>query len=48
MANCGTHYYGNITREKVDAIMTELKTNGATVAGDNPWDVTYINFSGGV
>jgi len=35
----GTHYYGNITRQKIDPILGELQSNGATIAGDNPWDV---------
>jgi len=38
MRNCGTHCYGNLTKEKVNAIVVELKNNGITVAGDNPWD----------
>ena len=39
MSKCGTHYYGNITEEKIEKILNALKENGATVTGDNPWDV---------
>jgi hypothetical protein len=39
MEECGTHQYGNISRQKVDAIIKELKAHGATVTGVNPWDV---------
>ena len=38
MAGCGTHYYGNLSREKVDAVINELKNNDVTVTGNNPWD----------
>lgn len=39
MKGCGTRYYGNITKQKVDAIISELKDNGAMITGDNPWYV---------
>jgi hypothetical protein len=39
MRDCGTHYYGNLTKQKVDAIVGELRSNGVTVTGGNPWDV---------
>jgi hypothetical protein len=32
-------HYGNISRQKVDAILRILKDNGATVSGQNPWEV---------
>ncbi len=35
----GTHYYGNITKQKIEGILKELQNNGATIAGNNPWDV---------
>jgi hypothetical protein len=41
--NCGTHSYGNIDQTKIDAIITQLKSNGATVSGNNPWDVDTRN-----
>ena len=36
---CGAHHYAGITQEKIDAIIAALKKNGATVSGDNPWNV---------
>jgi len=38
MGGCGTHYYGKLTKEKVDAIIKELKNRGITLTGDNPWE----------
>jgi hypothetical protein len=45
MANglCGEHHYANITQAKIDAIMDALKKNGATITGNNPWDVDTHN-----
>lgn len=37
--NCGEHHYGNITKLKIDQILEQLKQNGATITGSNPWDV---------
>jgi len=37
--NCGEHHYANITQSKINAIMDALKKNGATITGNNPWDV---------
>ncbi len=45
MGECGTHHYGNMTRQKVDAIIMELQDHGATVTGDNPWDVDTNQYS---
>lgn len=39
MGGCGTHYYENITRQIVDAMINELLTSGATITGENPWHV---------
>jgi hypothetical protein len=36
---CGEHHYANIDKEKIDAILAALKKSGATIKGDNPWDV---------
>ena len=36
---CGKHSYGNIDKAKMDAIINQLKAHGATVTGNNPWDV---------
>jgi len=33
------HSYDNIDQEKINAILAELKKGGATVTGENPWDV---------
>jgi hypothetical protein len=45
MANglCGEHHYANITQAKIDAIMDALKKNGATITGNNLWDVDTHN-----
>ena len=40
---CGAHHYGNIDRVKIEAIIAQLKKQGATVTGDNPWDVDTRN-----
>ena len=40
---CGEHHYGNITKPKIDQIIDQLKKNGATVSGNNPWDVDTHN-----
>ncbi len=37
--NCGEHHYGNITKVKIDQILEQLKQHGATISGNNPWDV---------
>jgi hypothetical protein len=39
MGECGTHYYDNISKQQVDAILKNLQNDGATITGDNPWDV---------
>jgi hypothetical protein len=36
---CGAHHYGNIDQAKKDAIIHALKASGATVTGNNPWNV---------
>jgi len=36
---CGEHHYGNITKTKIDSILDQLKKNGATITGNNPWTV---------
>ncbi|MBF0456840.1 MAG: hypothetical protein HQK99_02985 [Nitrospirae bacterium] len=36
---CGTHSYGNITKQKVDEILQALRSDGAVITGNNPWDV---------
>ncbi len=33
------HHYGNIDQAKVNEILAELKKGGATVTGNNPWNV---------
>lgn len=42
MAGCGTHNYDNISRQEVDAILEALQDDGATITGDNPWDVETV------
>ncbi|OGR03229.1 MAG: hypothetical protein A2511_06575 [Deltaproteobacteria bacterium RIFOXYD12_FULL_50_9] len=42
MAGCGTHYYENLTKEKIDLIINALKNDGATVIGNNPWDADTV------
>ncbi|MEO5361978.1 MAG: hypothetical protein H7843_16310 [Nitrospirota bacterium] len=41
--SCGTHSYGNITKNKMDAILKALTDNGASISGNNPWDVDTNN-----
>lgn len=36
---CGTRSYPNITQAKVEAMIKALRDNGATVTGNNPYDV---------
>ena len=36
---CGEHHYGNITKAKIGQILDALKKSGATITGNNPWDV---------
>jgi len=36
---CGEHHYGNITKVKINKILDELRKSGATITGNNPWDV---------
>ncbi|MGD0281422.1 MAG: hypothetical protein ABSB95_03570 [Dissulfurispiraceae bacterium] len=45
MGECGTRCYANITKKKVDAIISELQNSGAVVSGTNPW-VVGTNQSG--
>ena len=40
---CGVHHYKNIDQAKIDAILKALKDNGATVTGNNPWNVDTHN-----
>lgn len=40
---CGEHHYGNITKTKIDQILEQLKKNGATISGNNPWNVDVHN-----
>jgi hypothetical protein len=39
MTGDDTHTYGNISREKVGAILDALAGDGALVTGDNPWTI---------
>jgi len=36
---CGTHTYHGYDQEKINNVIAELKANGCTVTGNNPWDV---------
>ncbi|MEM6831373.1 MAG: hypothetical protein AAF551_12735 [Bacteroidota bacterium] len=38
-SKCGTHQYDAINRVKIDQILKALEENGATITGDNPWEV---------
>jgi hypothetical protein len=38
-SKCGEHHYGNITKTKIDQILEQLKNNGASISGNNPWGV---------
>ena len=37
--NYGNHYYDNIDKSKVDAILKALIDHGSLVRGDNPWSI---------
>lgn len=39
MSKHGTHSYGNINREKMDAIINALEAHGSAVTGQNPWSI---------
>jgi len=36
---CGIHSYGNIDQKKINIILEALRKSGATITGNNPWDV---------
>jgi hypothetical protein len=36
---CGVHNYPSITQAKVDLMIAEMRRQGMTVTGANPWDV---------
>ena len=36
---CGAHKYNGIDQKRMDGILLALKKGGATVKGNNPWDV---------
>jgi hypothetical protein len=36
---CGVRNYPNITQQKVDLMLAEMRRQGMTVTGSNPWDV---------
>lgn len=38
---CGQRCYPNITQQKIDAMMDSLKKSGATISGNNPWDIDF-------
>lgn len=42
-SKCGEHHYGNITKTKIDQILDQLRKSGATISGNNPWDVDVHN-----
>ena len=39
MGRCGTHSYRNINRDKIDLALAALEKHGATIIGNNPWNV---------
>ena len=39
MSDYGTHTYDNMTRARVDAILSDLIAHGSVVTGNNPWVV---------
>ncbi len=41
---CGVRNYANITKEKVTLMLTELKEQGFTVKGSNPWSINTNKF----
>lgn len=42
---CGVHHYANISEQKIGEILNALKKGGATVTGNNPWDVDTHKYS---
>jgi hypothetical protein len=42
---CGEYQYQNITQIKINKILEQLKLNGATITGNNPWLVD-VNSNG--
>jgi len=38
---CGERCYPNITEAKIKSIMDALKSAGATITGNNPWDADF-------
>lgn len=41
---CGLHSYPNISQTKMNTILAELKKGGATVTGNNPWNVNLNKY----
>lgn len=39
MGGCGTHYYDNVKKQKIDLMIEKLTSSGAEVTGNNPWDI---------
>jgi hypothetical protein len=39
MPGCGTHEYRNISKMRVDAILSEAVSQGAVISGSNPWEI---------
>ena len=40
---CGAHHYANIDQSKIDKMLAALREEGATITGNNPWDVDTHN-----
>ena len=40
---CGEHRYENISQAKINKILEQLKINGASITGNNPWLVDVNN-----
>ncbi len=39
MQGCGTREYRNISKTRIDKLLTEAVSQGAVITGSNPWDI---------
>lgn len=42
---CGVHSYANITQDKINKMLAELKQQGFSVTGSNPWTINTNKYS---
>jgi hypothetical protein len=39
MPSCGTREYGDISKQRIDMMLSEAVSQGAVITGSNPWDI---------